>query len=215
MLLARRAARRVGASASRAFVATMVPMPEGAAPQLFLKSSGAHRAGIMKDISKIVAGHGASIAATQKIVLGGEYSMMMTIWTPDSGDASALKKEIEAAMGGDPCSITKLSVAEREKILPQPVKEERRLVVECSQKPGIILAITEFMSAQGCLIPKMETQTYVKDHVVRFRMDAVVVITKNNAAAIAQQLQGVVAANEGVELIFDKSTQNINLMEHA
>lgn len=199
---------------------TATPMPAGAVPQLFLKSHGAHRAGLIKDISTVVAAHGASIASTGKIVLGDEYAMMMYLWAPAEDKMASMKAELEATLkaGADEVSIKVLDAEARASYAAKAAvsSEERRLQVECSQKPGIILAITELLSAQGCKIPKMETATFVKEGVVHFKMDAVVHVTGGNADSIAQQLDGVLAANPGLELTFDDSQgHRVNVMEHA
>lgn len=52
---------------------------------------------------------------------------------------------------------------------PRPnLQAERYLSVECSQRPGLILAITELLYQQGCLIPKIETTTFVAARVRPF-----------------------------------------------
>lgn len=58
---------------------------------------------------------------------------------------------------------------------------------------------------QGCLIPKIETTTFVGDDgTVRFHMDAMVQVT-GDVDAIAAQLNGIGTANEDLDLTFDSA----------
>ena len=81
---------------------------------------------------------------------------------------------------------------------------ERRLVIECPQRPGLIMAVTQLLGVEGCKIPKMETFTSVRDGVVMFHMEAAVHVPRgHDMDALTSKLRGVQAANKGLELTFD------------
>ena len=40
------------------------------------------------------------------------------------------------------------------------------MLLECPQKPGIVLAVTELLKDQGCAITNMDAQTYLKEGVI-------------------------------------------------
>ncbi|KAH8074925.1 cGMP-dependent protein kinase [Aureococcus anophagefferens] len=135
--------------------------PKG--PQYVIKTHGVHRTGILKDVAGILAEAGVSIAATQKVALGTEYAMVLHAFHPDGeGHAEAISDEasLQAYLGLGPV--------------------ERRLVIECPQRPGLIMAVTQLLGVEGCKIPKMETFTSVRDGVVMFHMEAAVHVPRGH-----------------------------------
>jgi predicted amino acid-binding ACT domain protein len=94
-----------------------VRIPPGAIPQIHIEARGKHTAGLIKHVSSFLYGHGASVVASKKIVLGGKFSMLMSVWCPDQKDVPGLLDVLNAAEGnlgkpGVQIIAEKLSAAE-------------------------------------------------------------------------------------------------------
>ena len=61
-----------------------VRMPVGATPQILISANGTHKHGAVSKITSAIVEHGASIAATKKIVIHDQFSLMMSVWVPPS-----------------------------------------------------------------------------------------------------------------------------------
>lgn len=193
-------------------------MPPGECPQLAVRLDGPHRAGLIKDTAAAVAQRGASIAALQKIALGRDFSCLMHVWEPTPAREALAAALAEAVGPSVKCVVKDLDPGSRDLYkLGQTPLPERRMTITCRQRPGLIFAVTELLTAQGCTIPKLETKTYIENNVTTFFMDALVVLhDPNNADAIAQELQLISDANDGLRITFDQSdVHRINVLEHA
>lgn len=197
-----RAAKALRLAGPRACLSSM---NVGDVPQYVIKTHGVHRTGILKDVAGILAEAGVSIAATQKVALGTEYAMVLHAFHPDGeGHAEAISDEVRRALGASSeVRVKPLDHASLQAYLGLgPV--ERRLVIECPQRPGLIMAVTQLLGVEGCKIPKMETFTSVRDGVVMFHMEAAVHVPRgHDMDALTSKLRGVQAANKGLELTFD------------
>mmetsp|Transcript_7612 Transcript_7612/g.24059 ORF Transcript_7612/g.24059 Transcript_7612/m.24059 type:complete len:222 (-) Transcript_7612:42-707(-) len=200
-----RAAKALRLAGPRGNHACLSSMSVGDVPQYVIKTHGVHRTGILKDVAGILAEAGVSIAATQKVALGTEYAMVLHAFHPDGeGHAEAISDEVRRALGASSeVRVKPLDHASLQAYLGLgPV--ERRLVIECPQRPGLIMAVTQLLGVEGCKIPKMETFTSVRDGVVMFHMEAAVHVPRgHDMDALTSKLRGVQAANKGLELTFD------------
>ena len=82
------------------------------------------------------------------------------MWCPDAAAEAGLAEAVTAAIGdAATVEVRTLDGAAKQAYEKELGVPERRLAVECSQRPGLILAITELLAQQGCLIPKIDTST--------------------------------------------------------
>ena len=96
------------------------------------------------------------------------------------------------------------------------------MLLECPQKPGIVLAVTELLKDQGCAITNMDAQTYLKgegkERVIWFRLEVIIEITTGtDPALVEEQLRWWTASQQmDVDLIFDSSrTDRFQPLEQA
>ena len=76
-------------------------MPAGASPQLVVAASGrlsAHREG-ERDLWTVIASQGASIASSKKIVSGGRFALLATVWCPEQTIRPAKLRDVLLALG--------------------------------------------------------------------------------------------------------------------
>ena len=150
-------------------------MPVGATPQILINASGAHPASMraVTQLTSLIVEHGASIAATKKIVMHDQFSLMMSVWVPPSSSPATVLAALDQTAAAEHFGCLVKAVA-----LPDPSPaappEVRRMVLECPQKPGIVLAVTELLKDQGCAITNMDAQTYLKDETIWFRLECII-----------------------------------------
>ena len=219
-------------------------MKAGDVPQYLIKTHGVHRTGILRDVARVLAERQISIAATQKIALGTEYAMVLHVHHPEgAGMDDSICDEVRRTLGAssevrvkplDHASLQQylgLGPVERRPALNDrscfcPIRAwnspkidpvvlgRRRLSMECPQRPGLIMAVTELLGVEGCQVKKMETSTSVRDGVVMFHMEATVQIPRGHEVdSLTSKLRGIQAANKGLELKFDlpKDQANVGL----
>ena len=162
-----------------------VRMPVGATPQILISANGTHKHGAVSKsdlaVSKItsaIVDHGASIAATKKIVMHNQFSLMMSVWVPPSASPATVIAALQQSSAADQfgCTVTAVALPDPSPAAPPEV---RRMLLECPQKPGIVLAVTELLKDQGCAITNMDAQTYLKEDVIWFRLECIIEVTTN------------------------------------
>ena len=162
-----------------------VRMPVGATPQILISANGTHKHGAVSKsdlaVSKItsaIVDHGASIAATKKIVMHNQFSLMMSVWVPPSASPATVIAALQQSSATDQfgCTVTAVALPDPSPAAPPEV---RRMLLECPQKPGIVLAVTELLKDQGCAITNMDAQTYLKEDVIWFRLECIIEVTTN------------------------------------
>ncbi|KAJ8612840.1 hypothetical protein CTAYLR_002080 [Chrysophaeum taylorii] len=199
----------------------IVQMPRGEVPQFFVRVDGTHRSGLMKDAAKLIASRGASIASSQKIVLGQKFSLLMHVWVPGTAPkAEEFQKELSKAVGsGVSCVVDKLDAGSSDEYKLARCPLERRLTITCPQRPGLIFAVTDLLTAQGCNIPKLETKTYFAADETVFHLDALVQLPEAaNADTVGKELELIMETNidRGLKISWDDSgAHRINVLEGA
>ena len=155
-----------------------VRMPVGATPQILISANGTHKHGAVSKISSAIVEHGASIAATKKIVMHDQFSLMMSVWVPPSGSPATVIAALQQSSAADQfgCTVTAVALPDPSPAAPPEV---RRMLLECPQKPGIVLAVTELLKDQGCAITNMDAQTYLKEGVIWFRLECIIEVSTN------------------------------------
>ena len=97
-----------------------------------------------------------AVAATKKVVLHEHFSLMMSVWVPpDSTSPAALIEQLQHASGTErvgsaTVEAVSLPSAAAADAAAAAAPEVRRVLLECPQQPGIVLALTELLKDQGC-----------------------------------------------------------------
>lgn len=189
-------------------------MPVGATPQVLVSANGALAKDAVPKITSLLLEHGASIAATKKIVLHDHFSLMLSVWVPpgSSSTPDGLVQELHQASASERlgCVVTAVALPEpssAEEEAPRSPEVVRRVVIECPQKPGIVLALTELLKDQGCVMTNMDAMTFANDGEIFFRLECIISLAAgSDAALIEEQLRWWTASQQmRVDLTFDSS----------
>jgi len=114
----------------------------------------------VQTLSETVFAHKGNVMGTKKVLLEGHFSMLMSVWV--DGDAAALVKAVGEMAAGEGVMLKAVPLD----VNGAPIHTgacERRLVVECKQKPGIILALTKLLKDAGCTLSHLDTNTQLKE----------------------------------------------------
>jgi len=199
---------------STVFSTSPKPLSPNYIPQYVLRSEGAHRAGLLRDVSAVVAARGASVAATQKISLGSEYAMLMHICVPDGADDADLEGDLRRAIGASSkLSLSPLDAASRSIYEDRAPPKRGRLQIECAQRPGLVAHITSILGDRRCAIPKMSTRIVQRDDEVVFRLDADIEVPKSDMSldTLLYQLRGLreLTRDSSLKVNFIESTSTV------
>uniref|UniRef100_A0A7S3NQY7 ACT domain-containing protein n=1 Tax=Aureoumbra lagunensis TaxID=44058 RepID=A0A7S3NQY7_9STRA len=203
-------------------------MPPGSVPQFFVRIEGKHHTGVLKDISKSISQAKASIASLQKISFGSKFVALMHLWIPPTELESRheLIKNLELTLGPDAnCLIEAIDKASQERYINTNHEEkkyqESRLRITCNDEPGIIFLITDLLTAQGCVIGKVEANTSLhtasEKNILKFNLDAIVRVDSNKIEAIQRELKLITELNHGLSILFEANavSAHINLVDCA
>jgi len=184
-------------------------IPPGEAPQILISALGAHRAGATRDLTAVLFEQGASVASTKKIMVEDHFAMLLSVWTPPEGPSpeELLKLLVSPATEsrlGFPLSV-KLLEANSPSRAPRDATVQRRLKIQCPQKPGIILAVTELLKDRGCALSSIEADTFAKGAEIWFEIQGVIDIPEGvEPASIEKELRFWTSSNEDAKLVFDE-----------
>ena len=180
-------------------------IPVGAAPQLLVSAFAPHRKGASADIAAAIFEHGASIAATKKVMLENHFSMLISVWAQDPAAVSASLSSPElAAKLGFAVTVRPLSAAQISKAAQVDEGEKRRLKLTCPQKPGIVLAITELLKDQDCGMSSISADTMAKGSEIWFEIEAVIDVPPGvDADALESSLRLWTNKETKATLVFD------------
>ncbi|GLQ31232.1 glycine cleavage system protein R [Litoribrevibacter albus] len=127
---------------------------------LVITALGSDRSGIVKDLSTLIANHGANIQDSRMTVLGGEFAIIMMVSgsddsiqelenkLPSEADALQLTTIIKRTTGRETCHDTIAYVTE----------------IIAIDNPGIVSDITGFFSTRNINIDDLSTGTYAAPH---------------------------------------------------
>jgi len=172
-------------------------IPPGARPQLLLSATGAHRRGVIHNLSAIICEAGASVAGTKKVVLEGRFSLLMSVWLPPDGGCSpaslvaALEKPAAAsseALAGIDLQTQLLDATAAPSASPGgEVEMLRRLRLEVPQRPGIMLAVTSLLRDSGCAISSLDANTEKRGGTIWFTLECLVHVPSSTAVDEVEQ----------------------------
>jgi len=225
MLMAASALRRLAARPLAAILQQRVlsslpaAIPVGASPQILLTAFGKHKSGAVRSVSDLLYQHGASIAATKKVVVADHFAMLVSVYTPD--DPVKLSEAImEVAEGklGFPLTVQLLDLADDAEPTPSaPEPAQRRLKLVCPQRPGIVLAITELLKDYGCALSAIDADTIARKDEIWFELECTVELPSGiDSTQVEADLRFWTEAQDvRAELIFDRWLPKISPLSHA
>ena len=174
-------------------------------PNVLITSSGLNSAQAIRDLTAAVYDAGGSIAASKKVVLGSHYSLLMALWLPEATPASAaatLSKTLEAHVaGGASLSVVPLESAGGG---AEDATVTRRLKIECPQKPGIVLTVTQLLQDHGAVTSQMEAGTSAREGAIWFEIECLVELPESVVEEVGAQL-AFWSDSAGAKLLFDAS----------
>jgi len=138
-------------------------LPVGAKPQLLVSSMGRHRKGLASDLTSIIFEQGASITASKKLMVENHYAMMLAVWAPDDG-ADSLRALLESDEVANRLGTSvKVALLDGQAdAAGEMTSAQRRLKLDCPQRPGIVLAITELLKDHSCKMSSVDAEAYEK-----------------------------------------------------
>ena len=117
--------RSAALGAARRFCsAGAVRMPVGATPQILISANGTHKHGAVNKITAAIVDHGASIAATKKIVMHDQFSLMMSVWVPPSASPATVIAALQQSSAADQfgCTVTAVALPDPSPAAPPEVR---------------------------------------------------------------------------------------------
>merc|ERR1719263_1119146 len=94
----------------------------------------------------------------------------MSVWVPPTGSSPAV---VAADLQKADVGLVLQAVLLPKTPTAPPEKSVRRMVLECPQKPGIVLAVTELLKDNGCLISDMDAQASTREGEIWFRLECI------------------------------------------
>jgi len=168
----------------------------------------------VQTLSETVFAHKGNVMGTKKVLLEGHFSMLMSVWV--DGDAAALVKAVGEMAAGEGVMLKAVPLD----VNGAPIHTgacERRLVVECKQKPGIILALTKLLKDAGCTLSHLDTNTQLKEGQMWFLLEcAVSVPDADSLEELEDQLRFWADEMATTKLIFDQwPSPHMQPLSHA
>jgi glycine cleavage system transcriptional repressor len=127
---------------------------------LVITALGSDRAGIVKDLSTLIANHGANIQDSRMTVLGGEFAIIMLV----SGDEDNIV-ELENKLGQEAEALNLTTIIKRtggRETCHDTIAYVTEIIA--MDNPGIVSEITGFFSTRHINIDDLSTGTYAAPH---------------------------------------------------
>lgn len=194
-------------------------IPVGAKPQILVSAIAPHRNGASKDIARLIFEHGASVAATKKIMVEGHFAMLLSVWTP--GEQKAALNLAEKLRSAETASrmgfVVQASMLEPARADVEEAGVLRRLKLTCPQRPGLILAITELLKDHACKMSAINADTMAKGCEIWFEIEAVIDVPHSvDPSTLEGALRFWTQSKESrATLIFDNFVSGTQPLSHA
>jgi glycine cleavage system transcriptional repressor len=127
---------------------------------LVVSAVGKDRPGIVKALSKALAGHQANISESRMTVLGGEFAVIMLV-SADEAAIALLEKDLPAMEAALELGITLKRTQSRS---PASDVVPYEVTVVAMDHPGIVHDVTDFFSSRKLNIESLETTNYAAAH---------------------------------------------------
>jgi glycine cleavage system regulatory protein len=209
----------------------IVSMPFGARPHLMVTATGRHRPGTTSDLTEVVFEHGLSIAGTKKVMLEERFTIMLALWVPPGGASPAQvcrtleSDEVAERLGFD----LKLDFLDLDAPRPTDAPDapdateavKRRFKLQCPQKPGIVLAVTELLRGHGCVLSEISADTAARDSEIWFTIECIVEVPAGVRVEAVEEGLHLLASHkdERATLVFDgklgSAQRNWTPLSHA
>lgn len=159
---------------------------------------GSDRPGIVAEIADVLLTHEANIEDSQMSVLGGYFTVMLMVDTPQSTEIKTLRSELEAA--GQRVGLDSVTV--------QPVKEQHTttesshtVTVYGADHPGIVQSVARALADNGISIVDLSTRVLTREEEPLYIM--VLEVMKLTGELSTSELESALEAT--------KSEQSVNI----
>ena len=113
-----------------------------------LSAIGRDRPGIVAGVSGALLQHGANIEDSRMAILGGHFTMMLIVSTPDDSDVLALRRELEETCGRLGLGALTLEEVGDEHGLARP-EASHVVTVYGADHPGIVHSVATTLAQMG------------------------------------------------------------------
>jgi glycine cleavage system transcriptional repressor len=121
---------------------------------LAIAAIGRDRPGIVASVSRVLYDLGCNVEDSSMTLLRGNFSMMLVIACPDELSADGARDAMQPACDELGLTFSVLEVDDRETV-PKPT---HILTVYGGDKPGILMATTELLAADGVNITDLNSR---------------------------------------------------------
>ena len=113
-----------------------------------LSAIGRDRPGIVAGVSGALLEHGANIEDSRMAILGGHFTIMLIVSTPDDADADALARDLDAARGELGLGALTLEAVTDEHGFTRP-EASHVVTVYGADHPGIVHSVASTIADMG------------------------------------------------------------------
>ena len=113
-----------------------------------LSAIGRDRPGIVAGVSGALLQHGANIEDSRMAILGGHFTIMLIVSTPEDADADALRADLDKARGRLGLGALTLEEVEDEHGLTRP-EASHVVTVYGADHPGIVHSVASAIAGLG------------------------------------------------------------------
>lgn len=147
---------------------------------LVLSCIGPDRAGLVGDLTSVVAAHQGNILESRMAILGGEFAIIMRIDVP-TARTDALAEALDAH--GRDAGLTIHTRATQQLAGTEPGRLYR-VRADTMDHPGIVQQVANFFARQGCNITQLETDVWAAPHTgtPMFTLDLEVTVPASRSA---------------------------------
>jgi glycine cleavage system transcriptional repressor len=117
-------------------------------PRFALSAIGRDRPGIVAGVSGALLQHGANIEDSRMAILGGHFTIMLIVSTPDDADVDALKRDLDDARGRLGLGAITLEEVADEHGLTRP-EASHVVTVYGADHPGIVHSVASAIADMG------------------------------------------------------------------
>src|SRR4051795_7619120 len=126
-------------------------------PQLALSAIGRDRPGIVAEVTRALLGHSLNITDSQMAVLGGRFTMMLSVPLPEGTDLDLVREEL--ARTSDRLALDAVALSPLAEAGDSPAQAPSHIVtVYGVDHPGIVHAVSARLAAREVNVTDLETR---------------------------------------------------------